>query len=100
MKLYIKQKVFSFRDQFTVKDAYGTDRYFAQGDYFSLGRNLRICDANGQEIILIKQKLWSFLPRFYVYVAGEKVAEVIKEFTFFKPRYRIEGPGWSVSGDW
>lgn len=100
MKLYIKQKVFSFRDQFTVKDAYGNDRYFAQGDYFSLGRNLHVRDADGKEIILIKQKFWSFLPRFYVYIAGEEVAEVIKEFTFFKPRHRIEGPSWSASGDW
>ena len=100
MKLYIKQKVFTFRDKFTVKDEFGNDRYFAKGDFFSFGKNLRIYDMHEREVICIKQKLWSFLPRFYVFVEGQKVAEVVKEFTFLKPRYRIDGPGWDVFGDW
>jgi len=36
MKLYVKQKVFSFRDSFTVKDEFGNDRYNVVGDFFSL----------------------------------------------------------------
>ena len=31
MKLYIKEKVFSWGDQFTVKDACGEDKYIVQG---------------------------------------------------------------------
>lgn len=27
------------------------------------------------------------------------MAEVVKEFTFFRPRYRIDGLGWVISGD-
>lgn len=100
MKLYIRQKVFSFRDKFTVKDEYGNDHYFVEGDLFSFGKHLHIRDAYGREVIRIRQKVWSFLHRFYVYVEDKLVAEVVKEFTFFKPRYRIEGPGWEVSGDW
>ena len=30
MKLYIKQKVFSWGDKFTVKDETGRDKYFVQ----------------------------------------------------------------------
>lgn len=100
MKLYIRQKIFSFRDKFTVKDEYGNDRYFVEGDLISFGKNLHVRDMYGREVIRIRQKVWSFLHRFYVYVEERLVAEVVKEFTFFKPRYRIEGPGWEVSGDW
>jgi uncharacterized protein YxjI len=39
MKLYIKQKVFSWGDKFTVKDATGNDRYFVEGEVFSFGKN-------------------------------------------------------------
>lgn len=35
MKLYIKQKVFSWGDKFTVKDVNGEDRYFVEGEIFS-----------------------------------------------------------------
>lgn len=35
MKLYIKQKVFSWSDLFTVKDSYGADRYYVEGELFS-----------------------------------------------------------------
>ena len=35
MKLYIKEKVFSWGDKFTVKDAYGEDKYIVEGEVFS-----------------------------------------------------------------
>ncbi len=35
MKLYIKQKVFSWGDKFTVKDEAGRDRYYAPTIYVS-----------------------------------------------------------------
>ena len=42
MKLYIKQKVFSLTSKFTVKDESGNDRYFVDGEFFSLRGRLRI----------------------------------------------------------
>ena len=35
MKLYIKQKVFSWGDKFTVKDEAGRDRYYVEGEIFT-----------------------------------------------------------------
>ena len=32
MKLYIKEKVFTWGDQFTVKDEHGWDKYFVEGN--------------------------------------------------------------------
>ena len=31
MKLYMKQKVFSWADRFTIKDEYGADKYYVEG---------------------------------------------------------------------
>jgi len=100
MKLYMKQKVFSFRDKFTIKDEYGNDRYYAQGELFSWGHKLHICNAYNQEIAFVKQKILTWLPKFEVYLDGRLVTEVKKDFTFFKPKYTLTGLSWVVSGDY
>ncbi len=98
MKLYIKQKVFSWGDKFTVKDVSGRDRYYVEGEVFSWGRKLHVYDMGGREAAFIKQEVFSFLPRYYVFVGDEQVAEIVKEFSFFFPKYSIEGLGWSIDG--
>ena len=98
MKLYMKQKIFSWSDTFTVKDAAGEDKYFIEGEVFSFGKKLHVYDRSGREVAFIHQKLWSFLPRYMVAVNGIDVAEIVKEFTFLRPKYSILGPGWDVSG--
>ena len=47
----------------------------------------------------VQQKVLTLLPRFYVYVNGSQVAEIVKEFTLLKPKYRIAGLNWEVQGD-
>lgn len=98
MKLYIKQKVFSWGDRFTVKDAGGNDRYYVEGEVFSWGKKLHVYDMNGNEAAFIQQKTFSWMPTYYVFVDGRQVAEIVKEFSFFTPKYRIDGPGWDVTG--
>ena len=55
MKLYIKQKVFSWGDKFTVKDSNGEDRYFVEGDVFSWGKKLHVYDMHGNEAAFIRK---------------------------------------------
>ena len=98
MKLYIKEKVFSWGDKFTVKDAYGEDKYIVEGEVFTFGKKLHVYDRSGREVAFIKQEVWSFLPRFYVFCGDRQVAEIKKEFTFLFPRYTIEGLGWEIEG--
>ena len=98
MKLYIKEKVFSWGDKFTVKDAYGEDKYIVEGEVFSWGKKLHVYDRSGREVAFIKQEVWSFLPRFYVFCGDRQVAEIKKEFTFLFPRYTIDGLGWEING--
>ena len=98
MKLYIKEKVFSWGDKFTVKDEYGNDKYFVQGEVFSWGKKLHVYDSVDREVAFIKQEIWSLLPRFYVFCGDEQIAEIKKEFTFLFPKYSIQGLGWEIEG--
>jgi uncharacterized protein YxjI len=98
MKLYIKEKVFSWGDKFTVKDEYGSDKYFVEGEVFSWGKKLHVYNATGCEVAFIKQEVFSFMPRFYVFCGDRQVAEIKKEFSFLFPRYSIDGLGWEIEG--
>ena len=98
MKLYIKEKVFSWGDKFTVKDAYGEDKYIVEGEVFTFGKKLHVYDRSGREVAFIKQEVWSFLPRYYVFCGDRQIAEIKKAFTFLFPRYTIEGLGWEIDG--
>lgn len=96
--LYIKQKVFSWGDKFNIYDENGDERYRVQGEVFSLGKKLHIYDLNDVEVGYIHQKVWALLPRFFIARGGEDVAEVVKKFTFLKPKYTVEAFGWEVTG--
>lgn len=98
MKLYIKEKVFSWNEQFTVKDENGWDKFFVEGELFSWGKKLHLLNIHSQEVAFIQQKLWTWMPRYTVSVAGREIAEIRKEFTFFFQRYIIDGLGWEIDG--
>lgn len=99
MKLYMKQKIFSWNDKFSVYDESGTERYFVEGEFFSWGKKLHVYDTLQQEAAFIRQEVLTFLPKFIVSIKGQDIAEIVKEFTFFRPRYRIDGLGWEIDGD-
>ena len=98
MRLYIKQKVWSFKDRFTVKDEAEQDVYYVEGEIWTFAKKLRVFNQQNEEQLYIEQKLWRFLPEFDVYQDGVKVATVKKEFTFFKNNYSIFGPDWHIEG--
>ncbi len=99
MKLNIKQKVFSWKDKFTVKDEAGLDKYTVEGEFFSLGKKLHIYDLDGKEVAFIHQKVMSLMPRYFVFKGEEQAAEIVKKFTLFKQAYVVNGPNWKVEGN-
>ena len=99
MRLYMKQKVFSWKDKFSIKTESGEDRYYVEGKAISIGKKLRIYDPAENELAFVNQKVVSLMPKFCVEMNGEEVAVIKKKITFLKPKYLIEGPGWEVKGD-
>ena len=99
MKLYMRQKVFSWRDRFSITDEFGVEQYYAESEGLSFGKKLHLTDLNGNELAFIYERFLSFAPRYYVSQYGQTIAEVVKEFSFFRPKYRIDGLGWRVEGE-
>ena len=99
MKLLIEEQIFTWRDRFTVMDEAGVERYYVEGELFSWGRKLHVTDLKGREVAYVEQQLFTFLPRYAVYAGGVLIGEVVKEFSFFRPRYTVEGADWDVEGD-
>lgn len=98
MKLYIKQKVFSWKDRFFVKDEAGQDKYYVEGEFFSFGKKLHVQDMDGQEVAYIEQQVMHLMPHYNIYIGGQLAAEIVQKFTWFKPTYLINGPEWTAQG--
>jgi uncharacterized protein YxjI len=59
MRYVLKQKFWSWGDDFTIKNADGEDVYLVDGLAFSWGDKLSFQDTKGNELAFIKQKLLS-----------------------------------------
>ena len=76
MQLYIKQRIFSWRDSYDVYDK-----------------------RTGAEVGSIHQKLFTFLSEFEIVIGGRVCGTIRKQFTLFRPRYQVDYRGWDVEGD-
>ena len=99
MKLLFKQRMFSWFDSYDIYDENGNTLFVVKGQ-FSIGHLLKIFDANGNEVGFIKQKILTWLPKFEMYVGGQYVGCIKKDFTFLKPKYSVDYNGWQVQGNW
>ena len=98
MKLLFKQRLFSWFDSYDIYNEYGETAYVVKGQ-LSWGHCLKIFDANGNEIGTVQERVLTWLPKFELYIKGEYIGCISKEFSFLKPRYEIDYMGWHVEGD-
>ena len=98
MKLLFKQRFFSWFDSYDIYNEYGETVYTVRGQ-LAWGHCLKIFDANDNEIGTVRERIFTFLPKFEMYLGEDYVGCISKEFTFFKPAYNIDCNGWSVEGD-
>lgn len=76
MKYLVRQKVFSFRDSFTIKNEFGDDCFRVYGRIFSFGKKLTLTDLQDRELYYIEQRLFRFLPEYTIYQNGIPIAHV------------------------
>lgn len=90
----MKQKVFSFGDDFLIKNEQGADAFSVDGRAFSFGDKLSFLDMNRNELAFISQKLLSWGPTYEIHRNGELAAVVKKKlFTFLHCRFTVDVPG-------
>lgn len=94
MRYLLRQKLFSWGDDFTIKDENERDAFFVDGKMFSFGDQLSFQDMQGNELAYIKEKVFAWGKTFEIYRSGRLAAVVKKElFTFFKCRFTVDVPG-------
>lgn len=99
MKLFLKQRFFSWTDTYDVFDSDDCVRYFVKAEFFSLGHVIHVYDTTGAEVGCIREKLLTFLPKFEIEINGNILGTISKKFTFFKENYTLDYKGWDVEGD-
>lgn len=99
MRLLFKQRFFSWFDSYDIYDEAGNTVFTVKGE-LSWGHLLRIYDALGSEVGYIKEKVFTWLPKFEMYLGDNYVGSINKEFSFFKPKFNVEYKGWTVEGNW
>ena len=98
MKLLFKQRFFSWLCSYDIFDEQGNTVYTVEGQ-LSWGHCLKIFDRFGTEVGTVKQRIFTFLPKFEMYLGQVYVGCICGEFSLFTPRYHIECNGWQVEGD-
>lgn len=99
MKLLFKQRMFSWFDSYDVYNEESEVLYIVKGE-LAWGHLLRVYDENGNEVGMLKEKVFTFLPKFEIYKGNQCIGSIKKEFTLLKPRFNIDFNGWQIKGDW
>ena len=97
MRLYFKERLFSWFDSYDIYDEAGNTVYTVEGQ-LAWGHCLHILDAGGNHVGTVKERVLSFLPQFELYLGETYLGRVQKAFTFFTPRFDVECNGWQVQG--
>lgn len=101
MEYKIRQKIFSFGDNFTVNNSNDEPVLVVEGKVFSIGNKLKILDLNMNELFYIEQKIFKLLPEYNIYQNGNVVAHLKKEFSFLKSKIKISSQygNFSIEGN-
>lgn len=99
MRLLFKQRLFSWFDSYDIYDEEGNTCFVVKGR-LAWGHCLEIFGPMENHLGTIKEEIFTFLPRFAIYIQGEHIGHIKKEFTFFKPVFTLNCNGWEVRGDW
>jgi uncharacterized protein YxjI len=93
MRYQLKEKIWTFGDNYVIRDGNGQDAYFVKGKFFSWGDQLSFQDLAGRELAFISQKLLTLMPKYELHRSGQHFADIVKEFSWFKSSFTLDVPG-------
>lgn len=99
MRLIFKQRLFSWFDSYDIYDNSGNTVFTVKGQ-LAWGHCFKIFDSYGNEVGMLKQKVMTFLPAFEIYIDGQYMGQIKKEFTLFKPKFVMDLNDWYIDGNW
>jgi len=100
MKLLFKQRLFAWLDSYDIYDENQNTVFTVKG-VLAFKHCFKIYDADGNEVGMIRERVMTFFcPRFDLIIDGAEAGGIVKEFTFFKPKFTLEFRNWQIEGDW
>jgi uncharacterized protein YxjI len=94
MRYVMRQKLLSFGDDFSIKDAEGRDVLYVDGKVLSLGDKLIFKDPQGEEVARVTERLLSIGPAWEVSRGGKPYATVKKSlFSILHCKFTVDVPG-------
>jgi uncharacterized protein YxjI len=99
MALTIQERIFSWTEKYDVNDAEGHPVYQVHGEFWSLGHKIHVDDMSGKEVAFIKEKVWSFLHTYEIYIAGELKGTIKEKFSWFHAKFKVDFMDCMIKGD-
>jgi uncharacterized protein YxjI len=95
MRYLLKQKLFSFGDDFTIKNDAGDAVFHVDGKAFTLLREkLSFEDMQGKELAFIRERIIALTPSYEILRDGEVAAVVKKDLiNLFRCGFTVDVPG-------
>ena len=104
-KLYLKQKVFAIRENFTFFDIHENEVYRARGSLLAMPKRYELIDANHQPVIEVVRTFFTLMPEFKIVdlTTGMEICKIRKRFRIGRPildittpkgNYLIDGSFW------
>ena len=90
----MREHLFSFGDDFSIKDESGRDAFLVDGKALAIGDKLIFKDASGRELARIRERLLSIGKTYDVSFPDGTSVKVKKDlFTLFRASFSIDVPG-------
>ena len=84
MRFYLRERAWTLRDQFLVRDQDGQAVFKVVGKFFHIGDNLSVIDlASNAEVAHVKQRLIALTPHYEIYRDGQHWASLHEKMLHF-----------------
>ena len=97
MVLLFKQRLFSLLSSYDIFNINNETVYTVKSK-FSFVQNFEIFDASGAKVAYMERRLFTFLPKYDLYLGDEYIGCIKKEFSFMRPKFTIDCKGWYIEG--
>ena len=94
MRLLFRQRFFSWFDSYDIYDERENPVYTVKGQ-LSWGHCLKIFNRDDREVGTVKEKIFTFLPKFELYENEQYLGCISKEFTWMAGGRKLFGMGLS-----
>lgn len=98
MRIIMRQRLLSILDHYEIFDEVGQLLFKVNGKV-AIAPELRIQNAEGEELGYTKFEMFHLLPHYNFFAGGEKIDRMAKKVTLFRARYELEASGWTVQGN-